>query len=64
MRTNIDIDDQLMETAMKVSGTHTKKETVELGLKTLVQLAEQSEIKKLKGTLTWHGDLDDMRTYC
>ncbi len=49
---------------MKVSGTHTKKETVELGLKTLVQLAEQSEIKKLKGTLTWHGDLDDMRTYC
>jgi len=60
MRTHIDIDDQLMADAMKASGLKTKNDTVELGLKTLVQLAKRSEIKALKGRLTWSGDLDEM----
>ena len=63
MRTNIDIDDELMADAMKASGLKTKKDTVELGLKTLVQLAKQSEVKTLKGALTWSGDLDEMRSW-
>jgi Arc/MetJ family transcription regulator len=37
MRTNIDIDDELMAKAMKAAGTKTKKETVEEGLKALVR---------------------------
>jgi Arc/MetJ family transcription regulator len=40
----------------------TKKEAVELGLKTLIKLNQQKKIKELKGKLKWDGDLDAMRT--
>lgn len=62
MRTNIEIDDTLMSEALAVSGARTKKEAVELGLKTLVSLKKQERIKALKGKLRWEGDLDAMRT--
>jgi Arc/MetJ family transcription regulator len=61
MRTNIIIDEKLMSDALKVTGLKTKKETVELGLKTLIRLSKQQDIKKLKGKLKWDGDLDAMR---
>jgi Arc/MetJ family transcription regulator len=62
MRTNIVIDDQLMNDALKATGLKTKKEAVELGLKTLIKLNQQKKIKELKGKLKWDGDLDAMRT--
>jgi Arc/MetJ family transcription regulator len=62
MRTNIVIDDKLMNDALKATGLKTKKEAVELGLQTLIRLHQQEEIKSLKGKLKWDGDLDDMRT--
>ena len=62
MRTNIVIDDTLMQEALKATGLKTKKEAVELGLKTLVNLNRQAAIKALKGKLNWEGNLDDMRT--
>ncbi|MDE0157180.1 MAG: type II toxin-antitoxin system VapB family antitoxin [Gammaproteobacteria bacterium] len=62
MRTNIDIDNKLMNEAIKVSGLKTKKETVELGLKTLVRLKKQEGIKRFRGQLEWTGNLNDMRT--
>ncbi len=62
MRTNIDIDNKLMNEAIKLSGLKTKKETVELGLKTLVRLKKQEGIKHFRGQLEWTGNLDDMRT--
>jgi len=62
MRTNIDIDDKLMIDVMKATGLKTKKDAVELGLKTLIRLNKQANIKKLRGKLQWTGDLDDMRT--
>jgi len=62
MRTNIVIDDQLMAEALKASGYTTKKEAVEQGLKLLVQLSKQQEIRKLRGTIRWEGDLDEMRS--
>ncbi len=61
MQTNIVIDDQLMKDALKVTGLKTKKETVELGLKTLIKLKKQEGIKKFRGRLKWEGNLDDMR---
>ena len=61
MRTNIVIDDELMAEALKASGYETKKETVEQGLKLLVQLSKQQEIRKLRGKIKWEGDLDVMR---
>ena len=62
MRTNIVIDDELMAEALKTSGYETKKEAVEQGLKLLVQLSKQQEIRKLRGRIKWEGNLDEMRT--
>ena len=62
MRTNIVIDDNLMAEALKVSGARSKREVVELGLKTLVQLKRQERIRGLRGKLRWTGDLEAMRT--
>lgn len=62
MRTNIEIDDKLMNDVLKATGLKTKKDAVELGLKILIRLNKQEKIKKLRGKLLWTGDLDDMRT--
>ena len=61
MGTNIVIDDQLMAEALKASGYKTEKEAVEQGLKLLVQLSKQQEIRKLRGKVKWKGNLDEMR---
>lgn len=62
MRTNIVIEDNLMADALKASGLKTKKEAVELGLKTLIRLKQQEDIKAFKGKLAWEGNLDEQRT--
>jgi Arc/MetJ family transcription regulator len=62
MRTNIVIDDALMEEALHASGAKTKREVVELGLKTLIRLSKQERIRTARGKLKWEGDLDAMRT--
>ena len=61
MRTNIVIDDDLMAEAMKLSRLKTKKAAVETGLKLLVQIKKQEQIKSLRGKLKWDDDLDAMR---
>ena len=61
MRTNIVIDDRLMADALKATGLKTKKEVVEMGLKTLIKLKQQEKIKAFKGKLKWEGNLEDMR---
>ena len=61
MRTNIVIDDKLMADTLRATGLKTKREGVELGLRTLLRLRQQSEIKKLRGKISWEGDLDAMR---
>ena len=62
MRTNIVIDDELMESSLRATGLKTKREVVELGLRTLIRLHEQEEIRQWRGKLHWEGDLDAMRT--
>ncbi len=61
MRTNIVIDDKLMNDALKAAGCKTKKEAVEEGLKLLIQKNKQQSIRKLRGKLKWEGDLNEMR---
>ncbi|MFO1298825.1 MAG: type II toxin-antitoxin system VapB family antitoxin [Burkholderiaceae bacterium] len=61
MRTNIVIDDELMKLALRATGLRTKREAVELGLRTLVRLRRQHEIRRFRGRLHWEGDLDAMR---
>jgi len=62
MRTNIVIDDELMSEALRATGLSTKREAVELGLRTLVRLSEQEAIRQFRGRLAWEGDLEAMRT--
>lgn len=62
MRTNIVIDDKLMQDTLKATGLKTKREVVELGLRILLRLGRQAEIRRLRGKLTWEGDLEAMRT--
>ncbi len=61
MRTNIVIDDNLLNEAIKMTGAKTKKEAVELGLKIIVQIKKQEKIRSYRGNLRWEGNLDDMR---
>ena len=61
MRTNIVIDDELMNSALRATGLKTKREVVELGLRTLLRLGQQEKIKRFRGKLNWQGDLDAMR---
>ena len=62
MRTNISIDDNLMADVLAATGLKTKREAVEMGLKTLLLLKQQEAIKAFKGKLKWDGDLEQMRT--
>ena len=61
MRTNIVIDDKLMADALKATGAQSKREAVEMGLRALVRLKKQENIRGLRGKLRWHGDLDEIR---
>lgn len=62
MRTNIVIDDDLMDDVLKATGLKTKREAVELGLKILLRIRRQEQIKSYRGKLKWEGDLEAMRT--
>jgi Arc/MetJ family transcription regulator len=61
MRTNIVIDDKLMKDTLQVTGLKTKREAVDLALRTLLRLRQQGKIRRFRGKLDWEGDLDAMR---
>lgn len=61
MRTNIVIEDELMEAAMEATGLDTKRAVVEEGLRLLVRLSDQAKIRELWGTVDWKGDLEASR---
>lgn len=61
MRTNIDIDDKLMRQAMRSSGARTKRAAVEEGLRLLIRTRGQRAIRRLRGKVTWKGDLERSR---
>ena len=61
MRTNIEIDDELMKAALAASGARTKREVVEQALDMLVKLKQQEELRELRGKLVWEDDLERMR---
>lgn len=61
MRTNIDIDDDLMREAMRASSATTKRAVVEQGLRMLIQVRGQRGIRQLRGKVKWTGDLNASR---
>ncbi len=60
MRTNIVLDDELIERALQVTGLKTRREVVHEALRTLIRLHEQAEVRALRGKLKWEGDLHDV----
>ncbi|MCL5236700.1 MAG: type II toxin-antitoxin system VapB family antitoxin [Nitrospirae bacterium] len=62
MRTNVVIDDDLMKSALKLSGLRTKKDAIKAGLQLLVKFNRQTKVKDFRGKLKWVGNLDEMRT--
>lgn len=61
MRTNIVIDEQLMQEALELTGYQTKRKLVDESLKLLVAMEKQKQIRSLRGKLSWEGDLEAMR---
>ena len=61
MRTNILLDENLIERAQKLTGIKTKREVVKEALRTLILLREQAEVRQFRGKLKWETDLDEMR---
>jgi len=61
MRTNIDIDEELLAEAMVATGTTTKKAAVEEALRRVVQFKHQREAFEEMRGMGWYGDLDAMR---
>jgi Arc/MetJ family transcription regulator len=61
MRTNVVIDDRLIEKGKRYTGIHTKRELVDFALRELIKREERKRILGLKGKLRWEGDLEEMR---
>jgi len=61
MRTNIVIDDELMKEPLRATGLKSKREAVESGLRALVRLKKQENIRRFRGKFKWQGDLNSMR---
>jgi Arc/MetJ family transcription regulator len=61
MRTNIVLDDKLIDRAQKLTGIKTKREVVHEALRVLILLNEQAQVRTLRGKLPWDGDLDAQR---
>lgn len=61
VRTNIDIDDRLIERALKVSGLPTKRAAVEEGLKLLIRMREQGGVRALFGKIPLDLNLQQSR---
>src|ERR1035437_497757 len=62
MRTNIVIDDKLMQDTLRATGLKTKRAAVEEALRTLLRLRRQAGIRRLRGKLDWQGDQNAMRS--
>jgi Arc/MetJ family transcription regulator len=63
MRTNIDIDDELMDTALRESGLRTKRAAVEEGLRALIQRERRKKLIDAFGKYPWEGDLTELRRW-
>lgn len=61
MRTNIEIDSELMAQVMRLTGARTKREAVDRALRETLRLRQQETLLQLWGR-GWDGDLSAMRT--
>ena len=62
MRITVMLDDELLAKAMQASQLPTEQAVIEAGLRVLIRLHAQEQIRSLRGQLHWEGDLDAMRS--
>jgi len=61
MRTNVVLDDDLVNRARELTGLKTKRAVIDEALRTLIRMYEQKGVRELRGKLNWEGDLNEMR---
>ena len=61
MRTNVEIDDTLMQEALRLSGLKTKRAVIDAALRMFVRVQRQADILDLAGKVHWEGNLDESR---
>ena len=61
MRTNIDIDDEVLRQVQSLTGKTTKREAVDFALRELVARYKRTRILELRGKVRWEGDLGRTR---
>ena len=62
MRTNIEIDDALMQEAMEIGEIKTKKQAIEFALKEFIAASHRKKLMELRGKVEWEGNLDEWRS--
>lgn len=62
MRTNVEIDDNLMTEALRLTKIATKKQVIETALKELIKKSLREELRQMRGKIVWDGNLEEMRT--
>lgn len=62
MRTNVEIDDNLMTEALRLTKIATKKQVIETALKELIKKSLREELRQMRGKVVWDGNLEEMRT--
>jgi len=61
MRTNIDLDEELVSRGLLISGLRTKKDLVNMALREFIRKNDQKKILELRGKIHWQGDLERLR---
>lgn len=61
MRTNIDIDEEVVRQVQELTGARTKREAVDVALRELVARHRRAGLLKLRGKVRWTGDLEESR---
>lgn len=61
MRTNIEIDEDLIREALELTGLTTTQDVIHLALEELVRRLKRLQMLQFRGTVKWEGDLDEMR---
>jgi Arc/MetJ family transcription regulator len=61
MRTNVVLDEDLVEQAKALTGIRTTRGVIDEALRVLIQLRQQGEVRELRGRLRWEGDLGALR---
>ena len=62
MRTNIEINEAIIQEIIKIGEAKTRKKAIENSIHRYLRRVAQLHLLQLKGKVKWEGDLNDMRT--